>query len=120
MPPEETNELANVKPEVTFDYFKKLDIRIGTVEKVEEHPNADKLWLLDVNFGGPVKRIVTGLRGIYEHKDLLGKKIAVLVNLAPAKFRGEQSNGMLLAAEGEGVVSLLEPDKDIEDGSEVH
>ena len=120
MPPEETNELANVKPEVTFDDFKKLDIRIGTVEKVEEHPNADKLWLLDVNFGGPVKRIVTGLRGIYEHKDLLGKKIAVLVNLAPAKFRGEQSNGMLLAAEGEGVVSLLEPDKDIEDGSEVH
>ena len=120
MPPEETNELANVKPEVTFDDFKKLDIRIGTVEKVQEHPNADKLWLLDVNFGGPVKRIVTGLRGIYEHEDLLGKKIAVLVNLAPAKFRGEQSNGMLLAAEGEGVVSLLEPDKDIEDGSEVH
>ena len=120
MPPEETNELANVKPEVTFDDFKKLDIRIGTVEKVEEHPNADKLWLLDVNFGGPVKRIVTGLRGIYEHKDLLGKKIAVLVNLAPAKFRGEQSNGMLLAAEGEGIVSLLDPDKDIEDGSEVH
>ena len=50
MPPEETNELANVKPEVTFDDFKKLDIRIGTVEQVEEHPNADKLWLLDVNF----------------------------------------------------------------------
>ena len=47
-------------------------------------------------------------------------KIEVLVNLAPAKFRGEQSNGMLLAAEGEGIVSLLEPDKDIEDGSEVH
>ena len=51
MPPEETNELANVKPEITFDDFKKLDIRIGTVEKVEPHSNADKLWLLDVNFG---------------------------------------------------------------------
>ena len=120
MPPEETHELANVKPEVTFDDFKKLDIRIGTIEKVQEHPNADKLWLLDVNFDGPVKRIVTGLRGIYENDDLLGKKIAVLVNLAPAKFRGEQSNGMLLAAEGEGIVSLLQPDKDIKDGSEVH
>jgi methionyl-tRNA synthetase len=120
MPPEETNELANVKPEVTFDDFKKLDIRIGTIEKVEEHPNADKLWLLDVNFDGPVKRIVTGLRGIYGNDDLLGKKIAVLVNLAPAKFRGEESNGMLLAAEGEGIVSLLQPDKDIKDGSEVH
>ena len=120
MPPEETNELANVKPEITFDDFKKLDIRIGTVEKVEPHSNADKLWLLDVNFGGPTKRIVTGLRGIYESDELLGKKIAVLVNLAPAKFRGEDSNGMLLAAEGDGVVSLLQPDKDIEDGSEVH
>ena len=65
MPPEETNELANVKPEITFDDFKKLDIRVGTVEKVEAHPNADKLWLLDVNFGGPTRRIVTGLREIY-------------------------------------------------------
>ena len=79
MPPEEENELANVKPEITFDDFKKLDIRIGTVEKVEAHPNADKLWLLDVNFGGPTRRIVTGLRGIYESEDLVGKKIAVLV-----------------------------------------
>ena len=120
MPPEEENELANVKPEITFDDFKKLDIRIVTVEKVEEHPNADKLWLLDVNFGGPTRRIVTGLRGIYESDDLLGKKIAVLVNLAPAKFRGEDSNGMLLAAEGNDIVSLLQPDKEIEDGSEVH
>ena len=120
MPPEETNELANVKPEITFDDFKKLDIRIGTVEKVEAHPNADKLWLLDVNFGGPTRRIVTGLREIYESEELLGKKIAVLVNLAPAKFRGEESNGMLLAAEGNDVVSLLQPDKEIEDGSEVH
>ena len=120
MPPEETNELANVKPEITFDDFKKLDIRIGTVEKVEAHPNADKLWLLDVNFGGPTRRIVTGLRGIYESDDLLGKKISVLVNLAPAKIRGEESNGMLLAAEDNDVVSLLQPDKEIEDGSEVH
>jgi len=120
MPPEETNELANVKPEIIFDDFKKLDIRIGTVEKVEAHPNADKLWLLDINFGGPTRRIVTGLRGIYESDDLLGKKIAVLVNLAPAKFRGEESNGMLLAAEDNDVVSLLQPDKEIEDGSEVH
>ena len=120
MPPEETNELANVKPEITFDDFKKLDIRIGTVEKVEAHPNADKLWLLDVNLGGPTRRIVTGLRGIYESNDLLGKKIAVLVNLAPAKIRGEESNGMLLAAEDNDVVSLLQPDKEIEDGSEVH
>ena len=67
-----------------------------------------------------MERIVTGLRGIYESDELLGKKIAVLVNLAPAKLRGEDSNGMLLAAEGEGIVSLLQPDKEIKDGSEIH
>ena len=120
MPPEETNELENVKPEITFDEFKKLDIRVGTVANVEPHPNADKLWLIDVDFGGPTRRIVTGLRGIYEADNLMGRQIAVLVNLAPAKFRGEQSNGMLLAAESGEIVSLLEPDQKVDDGSSVH
>ena len=120
MPPEETNELENVKPEITFDEFKKLDIRVGTVASVAPHPNADKLWLIDVDFGGPTRRIVTGLRGIYEADDLMGRQIAVLVNLAPAKFRGEQSNGMLLAAESGEIVSLLQPDQKVDDGSSVH
>ena len=120
MPPEETNELANVKPEITFDEFKKLDIRVGTVANVEPHPNADKLWLIDVDFGGPTRRIVTGLRGIYEADNLMGRQIAVLVNLAPAKFRGEESNGMLLAAESGKIVSILQPDQKVEDGSAVH
>jgi methionyl-tRNA synthetase len=120
MPPEETNELANVKPEITFDDFKKLDIRVGTIANVVPHPNADKLWLIDVDFGGPTRRIVTGLRGIYEAADLMGRQIAVLVNLAPAKFRGEESNGMLLAAESGEVVSILHPDQKVDDGSEVH
>jgi methionyl-tRNA synthetase len=120
MPPEETNELANVKPEITIDDFKKLDIRVGTIANVEPHPNADKLWLIDVDFGGPTCRIVTGLRGIYEAADLMGRQIAVLVNLAPGDFRGEESNGMLLAAESGEVVSILHPDQKVDDGSEVH
>jgi methionyl-tRNA synthetase len=60
------------------------------------------------------------LRGIYEADDLMGRQIAVLVNLAPAKFRGEESNGMLLAAESGEVVSILHPDQKVDDGSEVH
>ena len=87
---------------------------------VDPHPNADKLWLIDVDFGGPTRRIVTGLRGIYEADNLMGRQIAVLVNLAPAKFRGEQSNGMLLAAESGEIVSLLQPDQKVDDGSSVH
>ena len=47
------------------------EVVVSEVEKIDPHPNADKLWLLDVNFGGPVKRIVTGLRGIYENEELL-------------------------------------------------
>ena len=97
-----------------------MDIRVGTITNVEPHPNADKLWLIDVDFGGPARRIVTGLRGIYEADDLMGRQIAVLVNLAPAKFRGEESNGMLLAAESGEVVSILHPDQKVDDGSEVH
>ena len=61
------------KPNKNLNLFK-----VAQILNVSKHPNADKLWLLDVNFGGPVKRIVTGLRGIYEHEDLLGKKIITL------------------------------------------
>ena len=117
MPP---NELHELKPEISFDDFKKLDIRVGTVTGVEKHPDADKLWLLEVDFGGPTRRLVTGLRGIYAADELQGRQIAVLVNLERAKFRGVESGGMLLAAESGKVVSLLQPDQQVENGSIIH
>ena len=117
MPP---NELHELKPEISFDDFKKLDIRVGTVTGVEKHPDADKLWLVDVDFGGPTRRLVTGLRGIYAADELQGRQIAVLVNLERAKFRGVESEGMLLAAESGKVVSLLQPDQKVENGSRIH
>jgi len=122
--PNEEETLPDLKPEITFEDFQKMDIRIGTVVGIENHPNADKLYLLDVDFGGPKRRIVTGLKEEYNDEELMGKQIAVIVNLAPAKFRGEVSEGMLLAAEDEHVstanVSLLHPDKEVTDGSSVH
>ena len=117
MPP---NELHELKPEISFDDFKKLDIRVGTVTGVEKHPDADKLWLLEVDFGGPTRRLVTGLRGIYAADELQGRQIAVLVNLERKKFRGVESGGMLLAAESGKVVSLLQPDQQVENGSRIH
>ncbi len=114
------NELPELKPEISFDDFKKLDIRVGTVVGVEKHPDADKLWLLDVDFGGPTRRLVTGLRGVYEADELQGRQIAVLVNLQRAKFRGVESEGMLLAAESGKMVSLLQPDQQVENGSRIH
>jgi len=120
MPPDEPTELPDLKPEISFAEFQKLDIRVGTVVKVENHPNADKLYLLDVDFGGPRRRLVTGLRDDYTAEELLGRQIAVLLNLAPAKFRGIASEGMLLAAEDGKVVSLLQPDRKVDDGGPVH
>ena len=114
------DELPELKPEISFDDFKKLDIRVGTVVGVEKHPDADKLWLLDVDFGGPTRRLVTGLRGVYEADELQGRQIAVLVNLQRAKFRGVESEGMLLAAESGKLVSLLQPDQQVENGSRIH
>jgi len=120
MPEDEPTELPDLKPEISFAEFQKLDIRVGTVKRIENHPNADKLYLLDVDFGGPRRRLVTGLRDDYTADELLGRQIAVLLNLAPATFRGIASEGMLLAAEDGKVVSLLQPDRKVANGGPVH
>jgi methionyl-tRNA synthetase len=91
-----------------------LDLVIARIERVEAHPKADKLWVLQLDMGAVGKRqIVAGIRGegLYEAADLEGRLIVVVSNLAPAKLRGVESNGMLLAAEDSatGVVSLLVP-----------
>ena len=105
--------------EITVEEFRKLDLRVGTIKEVAEHPNADKLFVLKVDIGEDVRQLVAGLKGHYEEDDLIGKKVIVLANLKPAELRGVKSNGMLLAAvEGETVV-LLEPEQDIAEGAKI-
>ena len=108
---------------ITIEDFGKMELRIGEVKLVEDHPNAEKLYIMKVDFGeegGGERQIVAGLKGYYEKDEILGKKIVVITNLAPAKLRGVDSNGMLLAAEdGKGNIALLVPDKEIEKGSRV-
>ena len=87
------------KPEIEYDDFAKLDLRVALVEKIEVVPKADKLYILNLDLGYEKRVIVSSIREFYKPEDLEGKKIVVLVNLKPAKFRGVQSNGMLLAAE---------------------
>ena len=104
--------------DVTFDDWKKLDLRVGKVLEVEEHPNADKLFILKVDIGEEnPKSIVSGLKSYYEIDELVGRKIIVFTNLKPAKFRGVESEGMLLAAEKDGKVVLLDLEKDIAVGA---
>ncbi len=87
------------KPQIEYDDFVKLDLRVALVEKIEVVPKADKLYILNLDLGYEKRVIVSSIREFYKPEDLEGKKIIVLCNLKPAKFRGVQSNGMLLAAE---------------------
>jgi len=108
-------------PMITFDDFAKLDLRVGVVVEAKDHPNADKLLVLKVDIGTEQKQIVAGIRGHYQAADLVGRKIVVVANLAPRKMRGEESQGMLLAASNEdkSKVIVISPSAEIEAGARV-
>ena len=102
--------------------FEKLDLRVGKILEVEEHPNASKLYVLKVDLGEPSPRtIVAGLRPYYEKESLLNKKAIFIANLSPVILRGIESNGMILAASSKDhkKVIFLTPEKDIEPGSKI-
>jgi methionyl-tRNA synthetase len=106
---------------VTIDEFKRIELKIGKVIDVQDHPNADKLYILKVDVGGEIRQIVSGIKQWYKKEDLLNKKIVIVYNLQPKIFREIESQGMLLAAEdGNGNLSLITADKDIKEGSIVH
>lgn len=104
---------------ITFDDFKKLDLRIATIESAEPHPNADRLYVLQVKVGDVKKQIVAGIRAHYGAEELAGKKIVIVNNLEPVTLRGVESQGMLLATSNEETLSLLVPERPISDGSQV-
>ncbi len=84
-----------------------LDLRAGRIVNVREHPKADRLYLVTVDLGDETRQVVAGLRAHYKPEELEGKTGVLVANMEPAKLRGEVSQGMLLAAEGAGVVSVL-------------
>ena len=106
---------------IKFEDWKKLDLRIGKIKSVKEHPNANKLYVLMVDLGKGEHdiQLVAGLRTHYEENYLVGKQIVVIRNLEPSLIRGIESQGMLLAAVFEGDVVLLQPEKDIETGAKI-
>jgi tRNA-binding protein len=108
-----------MKPEISYDDFSKLDLRVATVLSAREHPNADKLLLLQIDVGDRQKQIVAGIRGHYQPDELVGRQIIVLNNLQEAVLRGEESSGMLLAASSAGQIILLCPDRECEAGSAI-
>ncbi len=104
---------------VRFNEFKKLDLRIGQVIKVEDHPNASKLYLLTVDFGSEKRRLVAGLKNYYTPDKLLNKKIVVIMNLEQKEIRGIKSEGMLLAADDGKNVAILTVSDNIELGAKI-
>jgi len=103
----------------TYDDFSKLEIKVGTVVDVKDHPDADKLYVLTVDIGSETRQIVAGMKKYYEVEEIKGKQIAVIVNLDLAVIRGVESQGMLLAAEKGKKVVLLGVDKEIGNGARV-
>lgn len=114
------------KDPIAYDDFAKLDLRVVTVKEAKDHPNADRLLVLQLDDGTEEGRqICAGIKGHYDPESLVGRQIIIVANLEPRKIRGEISNGMLVAAsdlsEGEEnrKVVLLNIDQPVTPGSAI-
>ena len=104
---------------ISFEDFKKVALKVAEVLSVENHPNADKLYVLKVKVGGSERQLVAGLKKYYAPEQLRGRKIVIVANLEPAVLRGEKSEGMLLAAQDGDNVVLVVPERDVASGSPI-
>jgi methionyl-tRNA synthetase len=114
-PPKKEKEME----QISFDEFKKLELRIGKVVSAEKVPGADKLLQLTVDLGTEQRPVVAGIAQWYSPEELVGREVVIVANLAPAVIRGAESRGMLLAADLNGTAVLLGPDKEVPPGSAV-
>lgn len=112
----ETNSKKAIMPQkdtITYEDFSKLDMRVGTILKAEKMPKTDKLMVMQVDTGLDKRTIVSGIAEHFIAEELIGRKVTVLINLAPRKLRGTESEGMILLAEGaNGKLVFVNPDED--------
>ena len=107
------------KPEITIDEFARVDLRIALVRQAERIKGADRLLKLEVDLGSETRTVVAGIAQHYLPEDLLGKRVVIVANLAPAKLRGVTSHGMILAAVDEDGLGVLTVDRDLPPGTQV-
>jgi methionyl-tRNA synthetase len=101
------------KETITYDDFAKMDLRVGTIMEAEKMPKADKLLVLKIDTGLDVRTIVSGIAESFSPEEIIGKKVTVLINLAPRKLRGVESEGMILMTENTaGKLVFVNPDAD--------
>lgn len=113
------------KPQISFEQFSQVDLRVATVTAAEAHPNADRLLKIQLDDGTESGRqVCAGIRAWYDPQELVGKQVVIVANLEPRKIRGELSEGMILAATsdipgGDADVVLLGLDRPSKAGSAV-
>ncbi len=117
---EEAETVNPSKPTIEFDDFMKMDIRTGTIVEAEKVPKTKKLLKLMVDTGIDKRIVVSGIAEFYNPENIIGKKVSILVNLAPRKLRGIESQGMILMAEDkDGKLCFVSPVEEVSNGSEV-
>lgn len=104
---------------VTYEEFRKLELKVARIQEVAEHPNADRLYVLKIDLGDSQRQVVAGIRNSYKPEELVGKQVAVITNLEPALIRGIESQAMILAASDENGVVILTPQREVKVGSTV-
>jgi methionyl-tRNA synthetase len=119
-PIDNKSKIANLKSEIIYDDFAKLDLRVATVIACEKVAKADKLLKLEVDLGTEKRTIVSGIAQHYKPEEMVGKQVVVVTNLAPRKMKGIESQGMILTAEdSDGKLQLLKPENNVSPGSNV-
>ena len=102
---------------VNYEKFREIELKVAKIQEVSAHPNADRLYVINVDLGDVQKQIVAGIRASYKPEDLLGKQVVVVNNLEPAVIRGVESQGMLLAASDENGIAFVTPQREVKVGS---
>ncbi|MDD5019573.1 MAG: hypothetical protein PHH75_05180 [Candidatus Omnitrophica bacterium] len=102
---------------ISYEDFRKAELKIATIKEVVLHPQADRLYILTVDTGSATKQVVAGIRLFYEPDKLVGRQVVLVDNLEPAVIRGVESQGMLLAASDDTGVCVLSPDRHVKEGS---
>lgn len=116
---EQPAEKKPAKPQITYDDFSKLELKVGTVVSCEKHPKADRLLVEQISLGDETRQIVSGIAAHFAPEDMVGRRVIVVTNLKPAKLRGVESQGMILcaASEDDRDLDLITLTKDLPDGT---
>ncbi len=115
---EKENAKVETKPQIVFDDFEKVELKVGTILNSEKVEKSDKLLKNTIKIGNETRTIVSGIAEHYKPEDIIGKQVVVVTNLAPRKIRGIESNGMVLCAFNDETKTLkiISPEKEVEDG----